>query len=165
MYPAPLLAITAKLLALAKARGIMLTTAESCTGGLLAGLLTEMAGSSSVFERGFVTYSNDAKISLLGVAPELIATHGAVSLDCARAMAVGALANSAAQIALSITGVAGPDGGSPQKPVGFVCFGVATKAQEPQAFSRNFGNLGRSHVRLASLNTALDALIHAVEHA
>ncbi len=104
----------------------MLTTAESCTGGMIAAACTDLAGSSAWFERGFVTYSNEAKSELLGVPVELIATHGAVSEPVARAMASGALQHSRAQVALSVTGIAGPSGGSPNKPVGMVWFGWAT---------------------------------------
>nr|CBA32241.1 Protein ygaD [Curvibacter putative symbiont of Hydra magnipapillata] len=104
----------------------MLTTAESCTGGMIAAACTDLAGSSAWFERGFVTYSNEAKSDMLGVPAELIATHGAVSEPVARAMASGALQHSRAQVALSVTGIAGPSGGSPDKPVGTVWFGWAT---------------------------------------
>ena len=109
-----------------EARGRRIATAESCTGGQLAALLTEIPGSSAVVERGFVTYSNEAKSELLGVAPELIAAHGAVSEPVARAMAEGALGASRANVAVSITGIAGPGGGTPEKPVGTVCVDVAS---------------------------------------
>lgn len=105
-----------------KAHGKMLTLAESCTGGMLASAITSIAGSSAWFDRGFVTYSNAAKIEMLGVSAGTIEQHGAVSLETAAAMAQGALAHSAAQVSASITGIAGPDGGSAQKPVGTVCF-------------------------------------------
>ena len=108
-----------------KARGWMLATAESCTGGWVGQLLTAQAGSSHWFERGFITYANDAKIEMLGVPAETIATHGAVSEETASAMAAGALARSHAQAALAISGIAGPGGGTPQKPVGLVCYGWA----------------------------------------
>src|ERR1700710_1922946 len=104
-------------------RELMVATAESCTGGLVAGALTGIGGSSAWFERGFVTYSNHAKIEMLGVAPDIIETHGAVSEETARAMAQGALLESRAQAALSVTGIAGPTGGTRDKPVGTVCFG------------------------------------------
>lgn len=113
------------LLAACRAKGVMLATAESCTGGLIAAALTAIAGSSDVVDRGFVTYSNEAKHDLVGVPMALIARHGAVSEDVARAMAEGALARSRAGIAVSVTGVAGPGGGSAEKPVGLVCFGLA----------------------------------------
>ena len=112
-------------LAALRARGWMVVTAESCTGGLIAGALTEIAGSSDVVDRGFVTYSNAAKIEMLGVPAEMIAAHGAVSAEVARAMAEGALVRSRAQIAVAVTGIAGPGGGSAGKPVGLVWFGCA----------------------------------------
>jgi nicotinamide-nucleotide amidase len=108
-----------------EAAGKMLATAESCTGGMIAAALTDIAGSSAVFERGFVTYSNAAKSEMLGVDPALIAAHGAVSGEVAAAMAEGALAHSGAAVAVSVTGIAGPDGGTPEKPVGLVWFGLA----------------------------------------
>ncbi len=118
---------TEALLASCRRKGLLLATAESCTGGLVAALLTSIAGSSDVFERGFVTYSNRAKEELLGVDPGLLARFGAVSAEVARAMTEGALAHSAAQIALAVTGIAGPGGGSPEKPVGLVYFGVGQR--------------------------------------
>jgi nicotinamide-nucleotide amidase len=111
-----------------KQRGLMLATAESCTGGLISAAITAVAGSSDWFERGFVTYSNQAKHDLLGVPMEVIVTHGAVSEDVARAMAAGAIAQSRAQVALSVTGIAGPSGGSQDKPVGLVWHGFAVQA-------------------------------------
>jgi nicotinamide-nucleotide amidase len=113
------------LLAACRSKGIMLATAESCTGGLIAAALTAVAGSSDVVDRGFVTYSNDAKNQMIGVPMALIEAHGAVSEEVARAMAEGTLARSRAAIAISVTGVAGPGGGSAEKPVGLVCFGLA----------------------------------------
>ncbi len=137
-------------------RGLKLATAESCTGGLIAGLLTEIAGSSDVVERGFVVYSNDAKISLLGVSAGTIELHGAVSEATARAMAEGALQNSHADIAVSVTGIAGPGGGSPQKPVGLVHFGCASR-HGPTAHRRFvFENANRGEVRLRAVAAALD---------
>lgn len=116
-----------------RARGWMLATAESCTGGLVGAAITAIAGSSAWFERGFVTYSNAAKTALLGVPAQLIAAHGAVSREVALAMAAGALRAAPVQIAVSITGIAGPDGGSADKPVGTVWFGLACAGREPQA--------------------------------
>lgn len=137
-------------------RGLKLATAESCTGGLIAGLLTEIAGSSDVVERGLVVYSNDAKISLLGVSAGTIELHGAVSEATARAMAEGALQNSHADIAVSVTGIAGPGGGSPQKPVGLVHFGCASR-HGPTAHRRFvFENANRGEVRLRAVAAALD---------
>ncbi len=143
----------ADILALAKAKGMMIATAESCTGGLISGALTDIAGSSAMFDRGFVTYSNAAKTDLLGVPVEMIEKHGAVSEDVAAAMAQGALARSAAQIAVSVTGVAGP-GGSDAKPEGMVCFGLAT-AQGVQTETVKFGAIGRANVRAKTVEHAL----------
>jgi nicotinamide-nucleotide amidase len=119
------LAEAASLLEACRRKSIMLATAESCTGGLIAAALTSIAGSSDVVDRGFVTYSNEAKIQMIGVSPALIQSHGAVSEEVARAMADGALSRSRAAIAIAVTGVAGPGGGSADKPVGLVCFGLA----------------------------------------
>ena len=149
------------LITLARDKGVMVATAESCTGGLLAGALTEVAGASDVFERGFVTYSNAAKTELLDVAPALIETNGAVSEAVARAMADGALAQSRAQIALSITGVAGP-GGTAQKPEGMVCFGLAVSARDTVTVTRQFGALGRAQVRASSVDFAITKMVDAL---
>ena len=127
MVPDALLAEAEMLLAACRAKGVMLATAESCTGGLIAAVLTAIAGSSDVVDRGFVTYSNDAKNELVGVPMPLIQAEGSVSEEVARAMAEGALARSRATIAVSVTGVAGPGGGTTEKPVGLVCFGLAKK--------------------------------------
>ncbi len=131
------------LLAACRARGVTLATAESCTGGLIAAILTEVAGSSDVFERGFVTYSNAAKSEALGVPSALIETHGAVSAEVARAMAEGALKNSRADIAVAVTGVAGPGGGTPEKPVGLVHFGAARRGGKTLHHEQRFGDIGR----------------------
>ncbi|MCC5974297.1 MAG: CinA family protein [Rubellimicrobium sp.] len=149
------------LLARARAAGLRIATAESCTGGLVAGAITDVPGSSDIFDRGFVTYSNAAKTAMLGVTPETLATHGAVSEAVAREMAAGALAASDAQIAVAITGIAGP-GGSEHKPEGRVCFGLATTAGT-RAETVEFGPLGRDAVRAASVARALDLLIEAVD--
>jgi nicotinamide-nucleotide amidase len=129
MIPDSLLAEAEALLAACRAKGIILATAESCTGGLIAAALTAIPGSSDVLDRGFVTYSNAAKHEMIGVPMRLIETHGAISEEVARAMAAGALARSRATIAVSVTGLAGPGGGSLEKPVGLVCFGLAKKGQ------------------------------------
>jgi nicotinamide-nucleotide amidase len=150
-------------IALCRNKGLMAACAESCTGGLLSGLLTEIAGSSAVLERGFVVYSNRAKQDLLGVASDTLRDHGAVSAETARAMAAGALAHSRADIAVSITGVAGPDGGTPQKPVGLVHFACASKGGKIEAVERRYGDLGRSGIRLAAVETALSLLETAAE--
>ncbi len=133
----------------------MLATAESCTGGLVAALLTDVPGSSAAFERGFVTYSNAAKAEMLGVDPALIAAEGAVSEAVARGMASGVLAHSRADAAVSITGVAGPGGGTAAKPVGLVHFACARRGGSVVAVERRFGDIGRSAVRLASVAEAL----------
>ncbi len=149
-----------RVLAAARARGWRIATAESCTGGLVAAALTDIAGSSDVVDRGFVTYSNAAKTAMLGVDPALILVHGAVSEPVARAMAEGALARSDAQLAIAITGVAGP-GASEAKPEGLVWFAVATAAGVA-ADRRDFGPLGRATVRLRSVEAALDLALGAL---
>lgn len=153
----------AAVLAAARAKGLRIVTAESCTGGLVAGALTDIAGSSDVFERGFVTYSNAAKTEMLGVDPALIATHGAVSEEVAAAMAAGALARSAADLAVSTTGIAGP-GGSEFKPEGRVCFGIAGP-NGTQTQTIDFGALGRSKVRAAAIIEAMRLLSQAINQA
>lgn len=140
------------------ARGLTLATGESCTGGLVAGLLTEPAGASRVVLAGFVTYSNEAKTATLGVGTDLLADHGAVSEPVARAMAEGALAASNAEISVSITGIAGPDGGSAEKPVGLVHFAAAKRGSRTLHVERRFGALGRSQVRRAAVLQALDLI-------
>ena len=140
-----------------KRRGLMMATAESCTGGLIAGACTDVSGSSDWFERGFVTYSNAAKSELLGVPAEWIEAHGAVSEPVARAMAAGALTHSAAQLAVAVTGVAGPTGGSADKPVGTVWFGWATPAGTFTEHQRFDGD--RAAVRAATVRHALAGLL------
>jgi nicotinamide-nucleotide amidase len=129
MIPDELLAEAESLLAACRAKQVRLATAESCTGGLVAATLTTIAGSSDVVDRGFVAYSNEAKHDLVGVPMELITSHGAISEEVARAMAEGALGRSRASIAVSVTGIAGPGGGSAEKPVGLLCFGLAQRGQ------------------------------------
>lgn len=153
----------ANLLDLARRQGAMLATAESCTGGLIAGAITDVPGSSDVFDRGFVTYSNAAKTEMLGVAHEVIATNGAVSEEVAAAMARGALERSRATHAVSVTGVAGP-GGTDAKPEGMVCFGVATKSGVATETCQ-FGPLGRTKVRQATVDHALKLLETALRDA
>ncbi|MEZ5753007.1 MAG: CinA family protein [Paracoccaceae bacterium] len=145
----------------ARAKGLRLSTAESCTGGMVSAALTAVPGSSDVFECGFVTYSNAAKHSMLGVPEETLAAHGAVSEEVARAMAHGALLNSTATIAVSITGIAGP-GGSEFKPEGRVCFGLARRGAEPITETKEFGALGRDAVREAATHHALTMLLSAI---
>ena len=137
------------LLAACRERQIRLATAESCTGGLIAAVLTSITDSSDVFDRGFVTYSNDAKHELLGVPMTMIQTHGAVSEDVAQAMAVGALFRSRATIAVSVTGVAGPGGGNVEKPVGTICFGLAEKGKAAVSERRVFSG-NRNEIRAAA---------------
>ena len=148
----------AQVLELFRARGLKVATAESCTGGLVAGALTEIAGSSDVVDRGFVTYSNDAKEAMLGVPPATLARHGAVSAETAAAMAVGALENSSADIVVAITGIAGPGGGTQQKPVGLVHFAAASRDGRNLARERRYGDVGRQSVREQSVAEALDLL-------
>lgn len=152
----------AALMAAYAARGLKLATAESCTGGLVAGLLTAIPGSSAVVERGFVTYSNEAKTEAIGVPATLVAAHGAVSEPVARAMAEGALVHSHADVAVSITGIAGPGGGSALKPVGLVWFGLAIKGLPPQTRECRFDDTGRTGIRLAAVAVALALLESAV---
>jgi nicotinamide-nucleotide amidase len=147
----------AALLALCRAHGVTLTTAESCTGGLVAAALTAIAGSSDVFERGFVTYSNTAKETLLGVPASLIASNGAVSEPVAREMAAGAIRHSAATLAVSVTGVAGPGGGSTEKPVGLVWLGAARR-DGSVCCERHFFPGDRAAIRAASVKAALALL-------
>lgn len=150
----------AALLAAARAAGLTIATAESCTGGLISGAITEVAGSSDIFDRGFVTYSNEAKQQMLGVRAETLAEHGAVSEAVAAEMAVGALIGSEADLAVSVTGIAGP-GGSEHKPEGRVCFGLARRGGEVQVETVEFGAIGRGAVRAATVDHALDLLIQA----
>jgi nicotinamide-nucleotide amidase len=161
MFPHTLQTRAADLIASSRAKGITIATAESCTGGLLAALLTTVPGSSEVFERGFVTYSNAAKIECLGVPARIIKSFGAVSRQAARAMAAGALAHSAASLAISITGIAGPGGGLPDKPVGLVHFALARKGGGIIGVEKHYGEIGRGSVRLAAVETALDLLLDA----
>jgi len=132
-----------RLLSTARTKVLHLATAESCTGGLIAALLTEIPGSSDVFERGFVTYSNAAKVEMLGVPADAVRQHGAVSPEVARAMAEGAIARSAADLAVAVTGVAGPSGGTPTKPVGLVEFACAIRGKDTTLATERMGDLGR----------------------
>ena len=150
--------LAARVLARARSRGAKIVTAESCTGGLVAAALTEIAGSSDVFERGFVTYSNDAKQELLGVPAATLTTHGAVSQATAEAMAQGALAHSRAHLSVAITGVAGPGGGTAEKPVGLVHFAAAARDGRLVHRERRFGDIGRAEVRERSVAEALSML-------
>jgi nicotinamide-nucleotide amidase len=151
-------AAAARVLDLSRARGWKIATAESCTGGLVAGALTEIAGSSDVVDRGLVTYSNDAKQDLLGVSNETLKRYGAVSRETAEEMAQGALSHSPANLAVAITGVAGPGGGTAKKPVGLVHFAAATRDGRLIHREKRFGDIGREEVRLRSVAEALAML-------
>jgi nicotinamide-nucleotide amidase len=158
MIDATLLTAAKHLLDLCRARGLQIATAESCTGGLVAGVLTEIAGASDVVERGFVVYSNEAKESMLGVPASMLRRHGAVSAETAAAMAIGALKNSEADISVAITGIAGPGGGTKQKPVGLVYFAAARRDGRHTGRRRLFGKIGRRRVRELSVAEALKLL-------
>jgi nicotinamide-nucleotide amidase len=162
MFSEPLLDQAARILQAYRAAGKKLATAESCTGGLVAGLLTAIPGSSDVVERGFVTYSNEAKAEMLGVAASVIDAKGAVSEEVARAMAEGALAHARAHVAVSVTGVAGPGGGTATKPVGLVHFACAVRGGETLHQECRFGDLSRDEIRMKSVETALSLLRRAV---
>ncbi len=153
-----LIAQAAELLDTCRARGESIVTAESCTGGLVAATLTAIPGSSDVFERGFITYANAAKSEMLGVPYWLIERHGAVSEDVARAMAGGALTHSQASLAVAVTGIAGPGGGTPEKPVGLVHFAAARRDTPIIHEKVLFGNLGRAEIRQLSVEKALALL-------
>jgi nicotinamide-nucleotide amidase len=154
-FPPELLQQATEILATARAKGLKIATAESCTGGLIAGLLTEIAGSSDVFERGFVTYSNRAKEEMLDVPAALLRQHGAVSEPVARAMAEGAIRKSTAQLSVAVTGIAGPGGGSEDKPVGLVHVAAARAGTATATRLCRFGDIGRDQVRLKTVAAAL----------
>jgi nicotinamide-nucleotide amidase len=158
MIDAKLLTAAKHLLDLCRKRGLRIATAESCTGGLVAGVLTEIAGASDVVESGFVVYSNAAKESMLGVPASTLKRHGAVSAETAAAMATGALKNSKADISVAITGIAGPGGGTKQKPVGLVHFAAAGRDGRSMTRRRLFGKIGRRRVRERSVAEALELL-------
>ena len=161
MFSAALKGEAIALLDALRERELKLVTAESCTGGLIAALLTEIPESSDVLDRGFVTYSNEAKAEMLGVPSRLIAEHGAVSREVALAMAGGAIAHSLGDLAVSVTGVAGPGGGSAQKPVGLVHIAAARLGRSPLHQECRFGDIGRDQIRIKSVEAAL-ALIARV---
>jgi nicotinamide-nucleotide amidase len=149
----------------ARAKALRLASAESCTGGLVAAALTDIAGASDVFDRGFVTYSNEAKRDMLGVADALLKAHGAVSAEVPRALARGAIDRSLADVAVAVTGVAGPGGGSPEKPVGLVHFACARRDGDVDHVERRYGPLSRAEIRAASVMQALDMMMDAVDAA
>ncbi|MFA6115367.1 MAG: CinA family protein [Sphingomonas sp.] len=166
ILPAELVAAAQRVVDANKAIGRHISVAESCTGGLVAAALTEIPGSSEIFESGFVTYSNDAKISMLKVSSDVIETFGAVSIATAWSMAQGALEKSGADVAVAITGVAGPGGGTEKKPVGTVVFARAEKGGDPGhvvADRKDFGDLGRGGIRLQAALCALELLLPAPE--
>lgn len=161
-----LLAAAVRVLDANRAAGRTIAAAESCTGGLVMAALTEIAGASDVVERGFVTYSNESKMEAIGVNQDILETFGAVSIAVAWAMAQGALKNSHADIAVAITGVAGPDGGTEKKPVGTVVFARAIRGSDPDAMVadiRHFGDLGRSEIRRQAALVALELLMPEAE--
>lgn len=162
MFPDDIAILARKVILAAIAQRLSIVTAESCTGGLVAGSLTSVVGSSTAMDRGFVTYSNAAKTDVLGVPAAMIAAHGAVSEQVARAMATGAVGHSQATVSVSVTGIAGPGGGSDDKPVGLVHFAAYGPGGLIHAEHR-FGDLGRDGVRLASVHVALDMLLDRIE--
>jgi len=151
-------ALATRVLEAGRAHGLKIATAESCTGGLVAGALTDIAGSSEVVERGFIPYSNAAKVEMLGVEEATIAAHGAVSQATAEAMAIGAIRRSAADLAVAVTGIVGPGGGSAEKPVGLVHFSAASRDGRHEHREQRFGGIGRAEVRRRSVLVALEML-------
>jgi nicotinamide-nucleotide amidase len=158
MFPSRFLRLAEVVLADARTQKLRIATAESCTGGLIAGLLTEIPGSSDVFDRGFVVYSNRAKSDMLGVPGDLIADAGAVSEAVARSMAEGAIENSNAHMAVSVTGVAGPGGGTKLKPIGLVHIAAAREGRSIIHEANRFGDIGREEIRMKSVEAALELL-------
>lgn len=156
-------AIAKKLITLATDKAVMIATAESCTGGMIAAALTDIAGSSAVVDRGFVTYSNEAKNEMLSVPMALIDEHGAVSEEVARAMAEGAIAHSRAALAVSVTGIAGPGGGTGEKPVGLVWFGLADETGQARTEHHLFAGKDRRYIREKTVETALELLLQTLE--
>lgn len=163
MFPPDILRSAERLVGILRVTGQKVTTAESCTGGLVAGAITAIAGSSDVFDYGFVTYSNAAKSSTIGVDPDLIRLHGAVSAEVARAMAEGALKVAGSDLSIAVTGIAGPTGGTPEKPVGLVFIGMVSRNGANSVRRCEFGDIGREAVRLATVREALNLLDKAVE--
>ncbi|MET0277871.1 MAG: CinA family protein [Pseudorhodoplanes sp.] len=152
-----------RLLEICKRKHLLVATAESCTAGLVAGMLTEVPGTSSVLDRGFITYSNQAKQDLLGVSAATLQARGAVSRETAEEMARGALAHAPVDLAVSVTGIAGPDGGSAEKPVGLVHFGAASRSGQFVHAEKRFGNIGRTEIRKQSVLQALRMLQDVAE--
>ena len=158
LYPADIEAMAARIISAFGARRLTLATAESCTGGLIIGALTEIAGSSTVVDRGFITYSNQAKIDLLGVRAETLERYGAVSRQTALEMVEGALSRSGCDVAVAVTGIAGPGGGSAEKPVGLVHLAAGARAGTVLHREMRYGDGGRAEIRLATVRTALEML-------
>ena len=165
MWPADIEVKAGEIIAQFTANGLKVATAESCTGGLIAGALTEISGSSAVVDRGFVTYSNEAKVAMLGVETATLVAHGAVSRQTAIEMAEGAVAHSAADFAVAVTGIAGPIGGSVEKPVGLVHLAAAGRNGAMLHREMRYGDIGRSKIRLATVRTALDMLMQIAQGA
>ena len=163
MFPSDVLESAARVVARLRAARLKVTTAESCTGGLIAGAITSIAGSSSVLDQGFVTYANSAKTEMIGVDAGLIREHGAVSAEVGRAMADGALKTAAADVAVAVTGIAGPGGGTLEKPVGLVFIGLASRTASTSVERFDFGDIGRENVRIATVREALKLLERAAE--
>lgn len=163
LYPSDIEAQAASIVSAYRARNWMIATAESCTGGLIAGALTEIAGSSAVVDRGFVTYTNQAKMDLIGVSAKVLEVYGAVSRETALQMAHGALMRSDADVAVAVTGIAGPGGGSAEKPVGLVHLALKTRSGLIDHREMRYGDLGRSEVRLATIRTVLEMLSAAAQ--
>ena len=162
MFPDSVMRLAKVLLAQAIEAKLTLAFAESCTGGLIAAAITELDGASAAVDRGFVVYSNRAKTEMLGVPPELIEQYGAVSEEVARAMAEGALKNSGAHVSVSCTGIAGPTGGTPAKPIGLVHFAAAREGQTTLHQECRFGDIGRSEIRMRSVEAALKLLLQII---
>jgi nicotinamide-nucleotide amidase len=161
LFPPDIIDLAMRVIAACRSQDLTLATAESCTGGLIAGALTEIPGSSAVFGRGLVTYAYDAKTDLLGVSEEILAMQGAVNETVARQMAEGALERSGAKVAIAVTGIAGPDGGSAEKPVGLVHFGCARRGFETLHLREVFPG-DRTGIRLASVRTALELVLRRI---
>ncbi|HEV7318300.1 MAG TPA: CinA family protein [Ensifer sp.] len=163
MWPADIEVQAGQIIAHFTANSFKIATAESCTGGLIAGALTEISGSSAVVDRGFVTYSNEAKVAMLGVETATLTAHGAVSRETAIEMAKGAVEHSAADFAVAVTGIAGPSGGSIEKPVGLVHVAAAARNGATLHREMRYGEIGRSNIRLATVRTALDMLMQIAQ--
>ncbi len=163
LYPGDIEQQAATIIAAYRDLGWMIATAESCTGGLIAGALTEIAGSSAVVDRGFVTYTNQAKMDLIGVSSATLEAFGAVSKETALQMAQGALIRSGAHVAVAVTGIAGPGGGSADKPVGLVHIALRSLSGQIDHREMRYGDIGRDQVRLATVRTALDMLARAAQ--